>query len=247
MDRALYVAMSGATQTMRAQTANNNNIANASTTGFRAELIALDPVAVQGAGMPTRVNAEATTSGWDSSTGSIQTTGNPLDVALQQDNWLAVQAPDGSTAYTRAGNLRVNALGQMSTASGHAVMGDGGPVSVPPNSSITIGSDGTISMVPLGQGPQTQATVGRLKVVQAAPDQLVRGDDGLMRAKPGVSLQDAPGNVLTSGALESSNVDLASALVNMIQLSRQFEMQVKMMKTVEDNATSASSLVRMNG
>lgn len=246
MDRALYIAMTGATQTMRAQTANNNNIANANTTGFRAELTALMPVSVQGPGMPTRVNALAATGGWDSTAGGVIQTGNPLDVALRENNWLAVQAPDGAEAYTRAGDLRVNALGQLSNAAGHVVMGDAGPVSVPPHATITIAGDGTLSIVPLGQGPETQASVGRLRVVEAKPEQLQRGDDGLMRAKPGEKLNPAAGEVLFSGALESSNVNLAGSMVNMIELARQFELQVKMMKTVEDNASAASTLVRMN-
>ena len=246
MDRALYVAMTGATQTMRAQTANNNNIANAGTTGFRAELSALMPVAVQGPGLPTRVNAQAATGGWDSTAGAMIQTGNPLDVALRQNNWLAVQASDGSEAYTRAGDLRVNALGQLSNAAGHLVMGDAGPISVPQNSSITVGGDGTMSIVPLGQGPETQASVGRLRIVEAKPEQLQRGTDGLMRARPGEKLEPASGEVVFSGALESSNVNLAGAMVNMIELARQFELQVKMMKTVEDNASASSTLVRMN-
>jgi flagellar basal-body rod protein FlgF len=247
MDRALYVAMSGATQTMRAQTANNNNIANASTTGFRAELTALMPMDVQGPGMPTRVNAMAMTSGWDSTAGGVMQTGNPLDVALRDNNWLAVQASDGSEAYTRAGDLRVNALGQLSNGAGHVVMGDAGPISVPQNSSVSVAIDGTILIVPLGQGPEAQATVGRLKVMEAKPEQLHRGDDGLMRVKTGEKLTPAAGEVLMSGALENSNVNLAASMVNMIELARQFELQVKMMKTVEDNATASASLVRMTG
>ena len=246
MDRALYVAMTGATQTMRAQTANNNNIANAGTTGYRAELTALMPVSVQGPGLPTRVNAQAATGGWDSTAGSIIQTGNPLGVAMRQDNWLAVQAPDGTEAYTRAGDLRLNSLGQLSNGAGHLVLGDSGPISVPQNSSITVGGDGTLSIVPLGQGPETQASVGRLRIVEAKPEQLERGADGLMRARAGQKLDAATGEVLMSGGLESSNVNLAGAMVNMIELARQFELQVKMMKSVEDNASAASTLVRMN-
>ena len=247
MDRALYVAMTGATQTLRAQAVNNNNIANASTTGFRAEIAALQDVAVTGPGQPTRVNALAQESGWDSSSGALQSTGNPLDVALRDNAWLAVQAPDGKEAYTRAGDLRVNALGQLANGAGHLVLGEGGPVSVPPNSSITVGSDGTISIVPVGQGPETQATVARLKIVDAKPEQLQRGVDGLMRAAPNVKLSAAAGNTVASGMLESSNVNLPQAMVNMITLARQFEMQVKMMKTVEDNATAAATVMRMGG
>jgi flagellar basal-body rod protein FlgF len=246
MDNALYVAMSGATQTLQAQAVNNNNIANASTVGFRAELAASSSVAVQGPGQPTRVNTVLGSNGWDATQGSVMSTGNPLDVALTGNSWLAVQATDGSEAYTRAGDLHVTALGQLMTSSGQPVMGDNGPVSVPPSTSVSIGTDGTISIVPMGSQPNTSSTVGRLKVVQAQPSQLKRGTDGLMRAQTGVKLQPASGQVVVSGALESSNVNLADAMANMIQLSRQFEMQVKAIKATEDNATSSSSLVRMN-
>ncbi|MES2489351.1 MAG: flagellar basal body rod protein FlgF [Pseudomonadota bacterium] len=246
MDRALYVAMTGATQTMRAQAVNNNNIANASTLGFRAEIAALQSDAVNGPGQPTRVNAVAVETGWDSSSGALVQTGNPLDVAMRDNSWLAIQAPDGSEAYTRAGDLRINALGQLQTGAGHLVLGDGGPISVPPNSSINIGADGTLSMVPLGQDPATMASVGRLKVVDAEPAQLQRGADGLMRAVPGNTLNPSAGNAVSSGVLESSNVNLPQTMVNMIGLARQFELQVKMMKTIEDNATAAQSVMRMS-
>lgn len=246
MDRALYVGMSGAMQTLQAQAANSNNLANASTTGFRAQLVDAQPVPVAGAGLPSRVNAQSLDQGWDSTIGAVTQTGRDLDVAMRGNNWLAVQAPDGSEAYTRAGNLHVDAYGQLTTASGLPVLGDGGPLSVPPYSSINIGADGTISIVPAGQGPNTLATVGRLRVVQATPDQLGRGSDGLMHAVAGVTLDAAAGETLTSGALEGSNVNIADSMVTMIQLARQFELQTKLMKSTEDNASAASSLVRMS-
>ncbi len=246
MDRALYVAMTGAIETMRAQTANAHNLANAITTGFKAELAAATPVAVDGAGQPTRVNTQLRSGHWDAAQGPLQTTGRGLDIALRGDAWLAVQAPDGSEAYTRAGDLQLNSVGQLLTGAGHPVLGDGGPLSVPPNASLQLGGDGTVSIVPMGQGPETQATVGRLRVVAAQPDQLERGADGLMRAKAGQVLDPAAGQVLTSGVLEGSNVNLAEAMVNMIELARGFELQVKLMKTAEDNAAASATLMRMS-
>lgn len=245
MDRALYVSMSGAMQTLLAQAANSNNLANASTNGFRAQLVDAQAVAVQGAGLPSRVNAQALDQGWDSTVGSLNQTGRDLDLALGSDDWLAVQGSDGNEAYTRAGNLRVDAYGQLTTGNGLPVLGDNGPISVPPYSSIKIGGDGTISIVPAGQNPNTVATVGRLKVVQATQAQLGRSEDGLMRALPGVTLDSASGNTVTAGALEGSNVDIASTMVTMIQLARQFDLQTRLMKTAEDNSTAASSIVRM--
>ena len=246
MDRALYVGMSGAMQTLLAQTANSNNLANASTTGFRAQLVDAQSVAVGGVGLPSRVNAQLLDQGWDASPGAVTQTGKDLDISLKDGDWLAVQASDGSEAYTRAGNLSVDAYGQLMTGSGQPVLGDNGPISVPPYSSIKIGADGTISIVPAGQSPNTVATVGRLRVVQAGPTQLGRGEDGLMRAVSGVSLDSASGETVVAGSLEGSNVDLATTMVTMIQLARQFDLQTKLMQTAEDNSSAASSLVRMS-
>lgn len=245
MDRALYIAMTGATQTLKAQAVNNHNLANASTVGFKAELAAQQAIAVEGPLMPTRVNTQLQGQGYDASLGSIMQTGNPLDVALGTNHWLAVQAPDGSEAYTRAGNLNVGSDGLIRNAAGHLVLGDGGPLSVPPNSQIAIGGDGTVTVVPLGQGPEAPATIGRLKVMRVEPQQIERGPDGLMRARAGETLTPASGSVLASGALEGSNVNLADSMVTMIQLARQFEMQVKLMKTAEQNDQASASLMRL--
>ena len=246
MDRALYVAMSGAMQTQAALAVNANNLANASTTGFRAQLAEAQAVPVDGAGLPSRVNVRIADPGWDSTGGSIQHTGRELDVALKGDSWMAVQDPSGNEAYTKAGDLSIDLNGQLRTGSGLAVLGDGGPLTVPPSSQLVIGNDGTVSIVPQGQSAATQAVVGRIKTVSATQSQLSRGADGLFRSTPGVSLDPAVGDVMTSGALESSNVSLPNAMVNMIQLSRQFELQTKLMHATEDNASAASSLVRMS-
>ncbi len=245
MDRALYIAMTGASQTMKAQAVNSHNLANASTVGFKAELVAQQAMAIDGATMPSRVNTQLEGLGFDASLGSIMQTGNSLDVAFAPDRWLAVQAPDGSEAYTRAGDLQVGADGLLRNGGGHLVLGGGGPLSVPPNSQIGIGGDGTVTVVPLGQGPEAPATIGRLKVVKADASQIERASDGLMRARQGIELEPAPGNVLASGALEGSNVNLAESMVNMIALSRNFELQVKLMKTAEQNAQASDSLMRM--
>ncbi len=247
MDRALYIAMTGATQTLRAQTANSHNLANASTTGFRAQLLTAASAEVQGGGLPSRVNVTASDQGWDARSGAFQQTGRDLDIALREDAWLAVQASDGSEAYTKAGDLQLDASGQLRTAAGQPVLSDGGLVSIPPNGRLLVGSDGTISVVPLGQGAETVSSVARLKIVAARPDQLTRGTDGLMRGNPVDPPLPASGNVLTSGMLESSNVNLPETMVNMISLARQFELQVKLMKTAEANAQASASLLRTNG
>ncbi|MDB5967593.1 MAG: Flagellar basal-body rod protein FlgF [Hydrocarboniphaga sp.] len=247
MDRALYVGMSGATQTMLAQAVNSHNLANASTLGFKAQLVEAQAVVVQGNSLQTRVNVRSSDGGWDSSSGTLQQTNRDLDVAFADKDWLAVQTADGSEAYTRRGDLQIDNLGRLLTGSGEAVMGEGGPLSVPPASSVSIASDGTISIVPQGQSAAAQAVVGRLKVVTAEPSQLLRGADGLMRASAGVQLSSAAGSVVTSGALESSNVNLAESMVNMISLARQFELQTKLMKSADENAQASSSIMKMGG
>jgi len=244
MDRFLYISMSGAKETLRAQTVNNHNLANASTTGFRADLSAFQSRAVAGSGHASRVYATNSTTGWDQTQGALTTTGRDLDIGIQGAGWIAVQGPDGREAYTRAGDLRIDPSGLLMNGAGRPVLGDGGPITVPPHSSVLIGADGTVSIVPLGQGPETTALVGRIKLVNAPAEALSRGEDGLFRLQDGV---DAPpdANVrVSSGVLEASNVNVADAMVNMIELARHFDLQVKAMRTAEENAAASAQLLR---
>lgn len=243
-DRALYIAMSGASAMLRGQATVANNLANADSVGFQATLDATTAVPVAGAGLPSRVAVEARTLGVDARMGAIHQTGNPLDVAMHQERWLAVQDNAGGTAYTRAGDLTVNANGLLTTSRGQLVLGaDGAPLSIPPNQSIGIGADGTISIVPQGQPPSTLTEAGRLQVIAAKTTDLERGDDGLMRPRTGFVPQPATGASLTAGTLEDSNVKPADALVSMIELSRKFEMQVQLLQRADENARASSSLV----
>lgn len=246
MDHSIYLAMNGAAQTLRAQAENNANLANASTTGFKAELAAFKSVPVLGTGLATRVNAVESGNGFDASTGPQITTGRELDVAVQGQGWIAVQSPDGSEGYTRAGALQLTPAGLLTTAAGQPVLGDGGPISVPPHSSLKIGADGTVSVVPLGQPASAVASIGRIKLVNPAPADLSLGADGLMHLAGGAT---APGDAtvhLAAGVLEGSNVNPAEALVRMIALSRQFEMQVRGIKTADQNAQAATQLLSLN-
>ncbi len=243
-DRALYVAMSGASATMRAQASVSHNLANANTTGFQATLSGTVAAPVAGDGLASRVAAGFQNLGVSSARGAMTTTGGALDVALNPDRWLAVQAGDGSTAYTRAGDLKMTPEGQLTTAGGLPVLGsDGAPVAIPPHNSLSIATDGTISIVPQGQPASTITQIGRLGVFAAKQAELTRGDDGLMRAAPGANLAPATGAALTSGTLEGSNVEATSMLVSMIQLARQFETQVRVLHTADENARSANSLL----
>jgi flagellar basal-body rod protein FlgF len=245
MDRMLYVAMAGAKETLRAQTVNNHNLANASTTGFKADLAAFQSRAVDGSGYASRVYTQSTSNGWDQTGGSLQSTGRDLDVAVNGKGWFAVQGPDGKEAYTRAGDLQVDATGQLVTGTGLPVMGDGGAITIPPYTSLFIAGDGSISIVGQGQTPQATSTIGRLKLVNPPAEQVERGDDGLFRMKDG-SIAPADAAVrIGSGVLESSNVNAAEAMVNMITLARQFEMQVKAIRTAEENGAAAAALMRL--
>jgi flagellar basal-body rod protein FlgF len=244
LDKLLYVAMSGAKETLRAQAANTHNLANSSTTGFKADLSAFQSRAVTGPGFASRVYATDSTVGWDHSTGAEEQTGNPLDVAIHGQGFLAVQDANGNEAYTRAGDLHVDPTGQLLTATGLAVLGDNGPISVPPSTSTTVGSDGTISIVPLGQSPQTAANVARIKLVNPPLDSVQRGADGLFHTADGLPAVADAAVTVDSGALESSNVDLASCMVNMIELSRHFDLQIKAMKTAEDDGAASGKLLQ---
>jgi len=247
MDKSLYVAMSGAKETLRAQAANTHNLANASTTAFKADLSAFQSRAVTGPGYASRVYATDETVGWDHGTGSIQQTGNPLDLAIRGQGFFAVQDVSGKEAYTRAGDLHVDPTGQLLTATGLPVLGDNGPISIPPYTSVNVGSDGTVSIVPLGQSPQTAANVARIKLVNPPVSTVQRSADGLFRTTDGSPAEASAATTISSGALESSNVDLASCMVNMIELARRFDLQVKALHSAEENGAASSKLLQSSG
>lgn len=245
MDRMLYVAMSGAKQTMLAQTANSNNLANATTNGFRADLAAFRSQPVFGPGEPTRVYAMAERPGVDLTAGVINSTGRDLDVAVKGEGWIAVQAADGSEAYTRAGNLNLGEGGLLVTGGGVPVMGNGGPISLLGAEKIEIGTDGTISIRGIGQAASTLTTLDRIKLVKPDAKQLVKGEDGLMHLKNGAQAEPDATINLVSGALEASNVNAVEAMVNMIALARQYEAQVKMMSEAKDADEISTQLLNM--
>ena len=241
MDRMIYLSMSGAKATMQRQDTLANNLANVSTPGFRAELQAFRAVPVEGSGASTRVYALETTTGYDATPGPITSTGRNLDVAAKGNAWLTVQALDGTEAYTRGGSLELSADGTLTTRSGLPVMGDGGPLQVPPNTAVSIGLDGTVS-AKSADGRST--SVGKLKLVtpEAA---LTRGEDGLFRAADGELSADATARV-QDGALEGSNVSPVETMVAMISAARQFEAQMKMLQTAEADEKAASQLLTVN-
>ncbi len=185
--------------------------------------------------------------GWDSSAGSQQQTGNALDVSVNGTGYIAVQDPTGNEAYTRAGDLHVEPSGQLLTATGLPVMGDNGPISVPPYSSITVAQDGSVSIVPLGSTAQTSAIVARIKLVNPPASTLQRGADGLLHSTSPDPVEADAATTVTAGTLESSNVNNANAMVNMIELARQFDMQIKSLHSADENAQSATKLLQSQG
>lgn len=246
MDRLIYTAMTGAKHILEQQATTSHNLANATTTGFRAQLDSFRAVPVIGEGMPTRAFVVDATVGTDFSPGSMQSTGRELDVAIQGKGWLVVQKDDGSEAFTRHGSLKVSENGVLQTQGGLNLQGDGGPITIPPDVSIAIGNDGTVSSIPSGSKPNAVQILGRLKLVNPPEENLVRGDDGLFKTKDGATV-DADALVsVAGGMLEGSNVNLVESMVSMINLARQFEMQMKLLTNAESNANKASQILTLS-
>ena len=243
MDRVIYIAMTGAREVTRQQAAVSHNLANISTHGFKQELNVFRALPVVGEGARTRAFVLETTPRADFTSGAIQQTERPLDVAVRGSGWIAVQDANGQEAYTRMGHLQISQNGIMQTTNGLNVLGDAGPVAVPPDQELLIGRDGTVSTVPIGQNLNAVAIAGRIKLVNPAEIDLVRGEDGLFRQKSGQPAEADANVTLISGALESSNVNPAEAMVSMVSLARQFELQMRVIRAAEDNNRSADKVL----
>ena len=246
MDRLVYTAMTGAKHIMEKQANVTHNLANVSTNGFRAQVDSFRAVPVINDGLATRTFVVDSTIGTDFGQGPMQQTGRNLDVAIQGKGWIAVQMDDGSEAYTRNGSLKLSENGQLQTRTGLSVLGDGGPIGIPPDVNISIGGDGTISAVDAGSKPGQGTVLGRIKLVNPAEETLVRGDDGMFRVKDG-NAADADATVrVVGGSLEGSNVSVVDSMVNMISLARQFEMHMSLLKNAESNAAKASQILALS-
>lgn len=246
MDRLIYTAMSGAKHILEQQATNSHNLANATSTGFKAQVDSFRAVPVLSEGLPTRAFVVDATVGADFNPGPIQATNRDLDVAIQGKGWLAVQRADGSEGYTRNGSLKVSENGILQTATGLTVMGDGGPISIPPDVTISIAKDGTVSSVSNNTLPGPANAIGRLKLVNPAEANLVRGSDGLFVQKDGNPATADASVQVVSGALEGSNVNVIDSMVTMISLARQFETQMKLLQSAENNASKASQLLNLS-
>jgi flagellar basal-body rod protein FlgF len=243
MDRLIYTSMTGANHTLNQQATVAHNLANAATTGFRSENNAFRAVPVFGDGLPTRAFVVDSTIGADFTTGPLQTTGRDLDVAIKGSGWIAVQLDNGEEAYTRNGSLQVSSNGILLTQNGLKVKGERGFITIPPDTRITIGVDGTVSSVPINPLPNTVAAVGRIKLVNPPEENLVKSTDGLFRLKNGGESQVDARVRLVDGTLEGSNVNVVHEMVSMIALARQFDMQMKMLESAERNAQQASEIM----
>ncbi|MDQ1363450.1 MAG: flagellar basal-body rod protein FlgF [Pseudomonadota bacterium] len=244
MDKMLFIAMNGASQAMRSQSNIAHNLANVSTTGFKSSLDSYTNWHVAGPGLPTRVYNQWQQTGSDMTSGSFITTGRELDVAVRGEGWIAVQGRNGQESYSRAGDLRLNENGQLTNGAGHVVIGNSGPIALPPAEKIEIATDGSISILPVGQTADSMAIVDRIKLVKPDLDKLSKGEDGLMYLQGGKKAAPSTEVNLASGVIESSNVNAISELVEMIGNARQYEINVKMMQTADQTGKAAEALLR---
>jgi flagellar basal-body rod protein FlgF len=247
MDRLIYTAMTGAAQTMGRQAAVAHNLANVTSTGYRAEEHRLRAVQVQSRNTPAPLSTRAFTvdasTHNDYSPGPMQYTARSLDVAVQGAGWIALALPDGSEAYTRNGSLETSVNGVLQTRTGIPVQGDGGAITIPQDVKVSVGRDGTVSVIPESGAQNTVNVIGRIKLVNPDVAELVRGNDGLFRLKSGDPALADEKTQLAGGYLEGSNVNPVDQMVSMIALARQFEMQVKMLQTADQNDRSATQVI----
>ncbi|MGF1870931.1 flagellar basal-body rod protein FlgF [Photobacterium indicum] len=242
MDKMLFTAMSGASRVMMAQQVHANNLANVNTAGFRADIEQAESVAVKGNGFETRTLVAARAGGTDFSQGALQHTDNPFDMAIRGDGFFAVEAGDNDEAYTRTGNFHLDAEGTLLLGD-RPVLGTGGPIVIPEYQQLDVGADGTISIVPSGSSLVQE--VGQLKLVKPDLANLYKSEDGLFRVAGQGGQAEADENVtVASGYIETSNVNAVESMINNMSLSRNFEFQIKMMKTAEDLASAGNRIVR---
>lgn len=247
MDKFLYISMTGAKQNMHSLAVRANNLANANTDGFKADIEQARTMQAFGEGLPTRVFAMTENPAANFSPGAIKSTGRDMDIAVDGDGWIAVQSADGGEAYTRSGSLSFDATGVLRNDRGNPVMGNAGPIVLPlPIEKVEIAKDGTISVRPQGATAEVIEEVAQIKMVNPGNDNLMRGSDGLFRQMNGEIAPADPTVGLLSGVVEGSNVNPVHEMVAMIDLQRQFEMQVKMMKTAEENDRASASLMRIS-
>lgn len=249
MDRLIYTAMTGASHILERQATLSNNLANNNTTGYRSAVDSFRAIPLNGQGLPTRTFVVNGLSGYDFTPAILTSTGRNLDVGVQGKGWIAVLLPDGTEAYTRNGNLQVTPDGILVTNTGNPVIDDNGElvargqIIIPPDSQVTIASDGTLSTVPTAPPPTTVTIIGKLRLVDPPESQLFRGDDGLFRTRDRKPVPPSATVSVSSGTLESSNVSAISAMVDMIAISKQFDMHMQMLQNAQSNDQQATQIL----
>ncbi|MCZ2721194.1 flagellar basal body rod protein FlgF [Marinomonas sp. 15G1-11] len=246
MDRALYLAMSGGKQTMHAQSIHANNLANVSTTGFRSDFEQARSMQINGEHFPSRVFAMTENPGTRFASGGLIQTSRSLDIAVQDRGFITVQDELGRESYTRAGDLQITSVGQLVTGTGLPVMGNAGPIFLPPLDKITIGDDGTISIIPQGAGLAETAVINQIKLVDPDTKLLEKGNSGLIYGKEGQTFEQSPNARVTSGFLEGSNVNAVEEMTHIMSLSRRFELNIKVMDTVRNNENASARILQRN-
>ncbi|TQV75306.1 flagellar basal-body rod protein FlgF [Aliikangiella marina] len=244
MDNLLYISMAGARETSMAQATSANNLANAKTTGFKADLAQFRAMPVYGDGLPTRAFAMAERPGFNFDQGSLVSTGRDLDVSIRGEGWFVTQTEDGEERLTRRGDLKVTANGELLNGLDQPILGDGGPIALPPFEKLDIARDGTITIRPLGAEANAIAIVDRIRMVNPDPTTLDKTEGGLFKSRDDEPFAADAAVQLDSGFLESSNVSVVEELTNMISLSRKFEVQVKLMASVEENGRVLDRLLQ---
>ncbi len=244
MDKLLYIAMTGARETSFAQANTAHNLANASTTAFKADLAQFRSMPIYGEGLPSRVFAMGERPGHNLDHGGRTPTGRDLDISIKGEGWLVIQNENGEELLTRRGDLKIDANGVLTNGVGQRILGDGGPISIPPFEKIDIAADGTITIRPVGAQPNETAIVDRIKLVNPDPKSLYKDEQGLFRSsETEIFINDIAVTVQTGG-LEASNVSVVEELTNMIQLSRQYEVQIKLMAGVEERGQALDRLLQ---
>jgi flagellar basal-body rod protein FlgF len=244
MDKLLYVAMTGARESSYAQATTANNLANASTNGFKADLAQFRAMPVYGEGLPSRAFAMNERPGYRMSGGSVVSTGRDLDVAIKGEGWLVTQGQNGEELLTRRGDLKVDENGALLNGVNQPIIGEGGPILIPPFEKIDIGGDGTITIRPQGALPNETAIVDRIKLVNPEASALYKNEQGLFQSNQVESFDDSVNVSLQTGSLEGSNVSVVEELTKMIDLSRRFEVQIKMMSSVEERGQALDRLLQ---
>jgi flagellar basal-body rod protein FlgF len=245
MDRLLWVALSGASETMLAQSVKANNLANVSTPGFRAALQQQRSMQAYGPGFPSRVFTGTEVPGYNFSVGGYKQTGKDLDVAIQGDGWIAVTGEDGKEGYTRRGDMQITGDGFLVNGAGQNVIGEGGSISMPPAEEITISNDGTIIIKPVGSEAGTSIVVDKIKLVNPDSKQLVKREDGLFENANGIPAETDVEVKVRSQVIEMSNVNAVGELVDLITLARKHELDIKMMKKAEENDQASARILQI--